>query len=548
MIPNQRYSWKLLIVSLLVIASLLGCNSLPPTTELPPTATPAAPPAAATATPEPAPSPTPIPAMADVVNPGFEEKTADGSFSGWENSGDVSAVLMEEKGHSGSYRLTHKAETTYIVDSTQMVTGLAEGWYTLSAWVRSSGKNEAYLGLTCSGQEKRVYIPATVPGYRWIRLVVSNQVTAGDCQINLHSFGSPESWTSFDDVELNQGQTKLSFLGADISSLNKSEAFGGVYKYSDGTQADALQILQDNGLNYARLRVWVDPADGYHNKAEILKMALRLKSKGIKLLVDFHYSDDWADPGKQYKPAAWANYSFEQLKQAVYDHTYDVCSSLAAQGTPADMVQIGNEINAGMLWPDGDYNHFDNLAALLKAGIQAAKDSSSSTLVMLHIAEGGDNEMARWWFDNITRRDVPFDLIGVSFYPFWHGSLAELQGNLNDLSSRYDKDVVVAEFAYAFSMLEDDEFANIAGRNLAVPGYLYTPGGQRLMMRDIMAVIRGVNQGRGLGIFYWDATWTAVKGNGWNTQDSKSGNGWENQALFDYNDKALPAMSEYLNP
>ena len=159
-------------------------------------------------------------------------------------------------------------------------------------------------------------------------------------------------------------------------------------------------------------------------KTEILEMAARLKSQGIKLLVDFHYSDNWADPGKQNKPAAWKDYDFEQLKQAVYDHTYDVCSSLVAQGTPPDMIQIGNEINAGMLWPDGDYNHFDNLAALLKAGYQAVKDCSPSTLVMLHIAEGGDNDLARWWFDNITRRDVPFDVIGISYYPFWHGSLA----------------------------------------------------------------------------------------------------------------------------
>lgn len=154
----------------------------------------------------------------------------------------------------------------------------------------------------------------------------------------------------------------------------------------------------------------------------------------------------------------------------------------------------------------------------------------------------------RWWFDNITRREVPFDVIGVSFYPFWHGSLAQLQANLNDLSIRYDKDVIVAEFAYAFSVLEDDDFANIANRRMAIDGYPFTPEGQRLMMRDAMAVVRGVQNGRGLGIFYWDATWTAVTGNGWNTQDPLSGNGWENQALFDFNDRALPALEEYLHP
>ncbi len=480
---------------------------------------------------------------AELANPGFEEQIA-----GWKNSGPENAILIEDKGHSGSYRLTHKASETYIVETSQSVSGLANDWYTLGAWVRSSGQNEVYLGLKCGGQEKRVYVPATTPGYRWIRLVVSNQATDGQCTINLHSFGAPESWSSFDDIELLPGRTTLAYLGADISSLYKSEAVGGVYATSDGTEADALQILKDAGLNYARLRVWVDPADGYHNKAEILAMAKRFKSLGIKLLVDFHYSDNWADPGKQYKPAAWENYDFEQLKQAVYDHTFDVCNSLAAQGTPADMVQIGNEINAGMLWPDGDYNHFDNLADLLKSGYQAVKDSSSTTRVMLHVAEGGDNEMNRWWFDNITNRDVPFDVIGVSYYPFWHGSLAQLQANLNDLSVRYDKDVVVAEFAYAFTVLENDNLSNIAGRNLAVDGYPFTPGGQRRMLRDVMAVVRGVPNGRGLGVFYWDATWTAVPGNGWETTNPESENGWENQALFDYSNRALPAMREYLNP
>ena len=167
---------------------------------------------------------------------------------------------------------------------------------------------------------------------------------------------------------------------------------------------------------------------------------------------------------------------------------------------------------------------------------------------MLHIAEGGDNEMARWWFDNITRREVPFDVIGVSYYPFWHGSLAELQANLNDLSVRYDRDVLVAEFAYPFTGQENDHLANIANRRMALDGYLFTPNGQRLMLRDVMAVVRGVPDGRGLGVFYWDATWTVVPGNGWDTEDPKSGNSWENQALFDYSGKALPALDEYLNP
>lgn len=339
--------------------------------------------------------------------------------------------------------------------------------------------------------------------------------------------------------------------GADISSLKKSEDKGGTYAYEDGTQADALQILRDHGVNYARVRVWVNSPDGYHGKAQLLEMAKRLKQYEMSLLVDFHYADSWADPGKQPKPAAWKDLDFEGLKQAVCDHTFDVCNSLVEQGTPPDMIQVGNEINAGMLWPDGhtyDPPNWDNLAQLLTTGYEAVKACSPETQVMLHIAEGGDNELARWWFDNITRRDVPFDVIGISYYPYWHGSLGELQYNLNDISARYDRDVIVVETAYAFTDQDDDNYPNIATQELMNPNYPFTPEGQRAMLRDVMAVVRAVEDGRGLGVFYWDATWTGVEGNGWDNTDPTTGNAWENQALFDFDGKVLPALAEYLNP
>ncbi|MBP8948296.1 MAG: arabinogalactan endo-1,4-beta-galactosidase [Candidatus Promineofilum sp.] len=487
-----------------------------------------------------------------ILNPGFEEQDADGQIPGWESNGPAEAVLLEGNGHSGEFRLTHKSAAAYQIETRQTVTGLDNQWYTLRAWIRSSGgQNDAWLGLTCGGEEQRVHLPSTSPGYRWLNLVVSNEVVgAGDgaCTISLFSDGNPDTWASFDDIELVPGRAALTILGADISSLAKSEDLGGVYRETDGTPGDALQIMKDHGLNYARLRVWVDPADGYNSKATVLAMAQRLAAKDIKLLVDFHYSDNWADPGKQIKPVAWADLDFEGLKAAVYDHTFDVCSALVAQGTPPAMVQVGNEINAGLLWPDADYQNFDNMAELLTAGYQAVKECSPDTLVMLHIAEGGDNELAKWWFGNITRRDVPFDLIGISYYPFWHGSLGELQFNLNDISERYGKDVVVVETAYAFTEQDEDDYPNIAESSLATPGYPFTPQGQRAMLRDVMAVVRAVPNGRGLGVFFWDATWTAVAGNGWDGSDPTTGNAWENQALFDYDDIVLPALDEYLHP
>ncbi|NUM47337.1 MAG: glycosyl hydrolase 53 family protein [Anaerolineales bacterium] len=491
--------------------------------------------------------PTPTPAPVTLTNPSFE----DGDLTGWETD-NPGANLLEDSGYESAFRLTHQGTEPYRVETLQNVTNLVNGWYTLRAWVRSSGgQNETYLALQCGENERRVHVPSTQPGYRWLNVVVSNEVTDGRCTIRLFSDANAGNWVSFDDLTLLPGQTALTILGADISSLKKSEDFGGVYRETDGTPGDPLDILKNHGLNYVRLRVWVDPADGYHNKDKLLEMALRFKEKGIKLLVDFHYSDNWADPGKQFKPAAWETLDFEALKQAMYDHTFDVCSALVAQGTPPDMVQVGNEINSGMLWPDGhtwDPPQWDNLAQLLTAGYDAVKACSPDTRVMLHIAEGGDNELAKWWFGNITTRDVPFDVIGISYYPFWHGKLAELQFNLNDISARYDKDVVVVETAYAFTTQNDDFLSNIFGPEMETPGYPLTPEGQGAMLRDVMAVVRAVPNGRGLGVFYWDATWTAVEGNGWDNTDPASGNAWENQALFDFEGIVLPALDEYLSP
>jgi arabinogalactan endo-1,4-beta-galactosidase len=491
-------------------------------------------------------------AIAEAVNlqnPGFEDQEASGIPTGWENIGPAEVSHVEDGGRSGDFRLTHRGTAAYQVETRQTVSGLENQWYTLRVWIRSSGGQDAgHIGLSCGDEERRVHVPSTSPGYRWIQLSVSNEVSDGQCTISLYSDGDPESWASFDDIELLPGRAELSILGADISSLKKSEDMGGFYRDADGTEGDALQILKDHGLNYARLRVFVDPADGYHGKEEILEMAMRLKSHDIKLLVDFHYSDNWADPGKQFKPAAWEDYDFETLKKAVYEHTFDVCQSLVDQGTPPDMVQVGNEINAGMLWPDGDYQHFDNLAELLKEGYRAVKECSPSTLVMLHIAEGGDNELARWWFGNVTRRDVPFDVIGISYYPYWHGTLGQLQYNLNDISARYEKDVILVETAYAFTDQDKDSYPNILDESMATPGYPLTPDGQRAMLRDVMAIVRAVPNGRGLGVFYWDATWTAVTGNGWDSTNPDLGNAWENQALFDFDKRVLPALDEFLNP
>ncbi len=297
-------------------------------------------------------------------------------------------------------------------------------------------------------------------------------------------------------------------------------------------------------MNYARLKVWVNPADGFNDKAHVLATAKRVKAQGMKLLVDFHYSDSWADPGQQTKPAAWAGHTYSQLKTDVYHHTYDVLNALKAQGTTADMVQVGNEINGGMLWSEGSTDNWSRLAGLINSGYDAVKAVNSSTVVALHLAKGGDKAGTRWWFDSAVANGVKFDAIGLSYYGYWHGPLSDFQTTLDDAASRYGKPVFLAETAYPFRLDSDDALTNqIDTTGELVPGYPATAAGQTKWMNDVTSIVEAVPGGRGLGVFYWEATWTAVTGNGWDPTDAGSGNGWENQALFGYDDKALSSMT-----
>lgn len=244
-------------------------------------------------------------------------------------------------------------------------------------------------------------------------------------------------------------------LGADISFLPELEARG--MKFSENrVEKDAIQILKDHGFNYVRLRIFNDPArdsgyspgKGFCDLSNTLKMAKRVKAAGMKLLLDFHYSDYWADPGKQYKPAAWRKYSFEELKKAVYDYTKDVIQQLKDQGTVPDMVQVGNEINHGIVWPEGNVSNFDGLAQLINAGTAAVKSVDPAIIMMLHVALGGQNDESVFFIDNMVARGVHFDVIGESYYPKWHGTPEDLETNLDDLARRYNRDVIVVEYSH----------------------------------------------------------------------------------------------------
>ena len=255
--------------------------------------------------------------------------------------------------------------------------------------------------------------------------------------------------------QIRSTQRKIDrMVGADISFLPQIESRGMSF-FENGVEKDIMDLLADHGFNYIRLRLFVNPENekgyspekGFCGLDSTKLMARRAREAGMKLLLNFHYSDYWADPQKQNKPKAWENLDFEALKKTLKEYTKSVINDLIDQGTRPEMVQIGNEINHGILWPDGHVGNLDNLAGLLKAGVEAVREVDPSIVVMMHIALGGQNEEAVFWLDNMIARGVEFDIIGLSYYPRWHGTLDDLYANLSDLTSRYQKDVNVVEYS-----------------------------------------------------------------------------------------------------
>lgn len=507
---------------------------------------------------------TPVAASAPTPAPGIPGALVGGDFesglTGWQVTGTTAAATVEGPGHDGSAsRLVHWSATAYDVRTRQTVRDLPTGWWTVSAWVKAGGALDATtLGLTGCGTDDATTLPLTEQDDAWVRLSVSAYVTRGSCTVEVRTRGAGGAWAGVDDVTLAAGRVTRDVRGGDLSGLAKNEDHGAVYRAADGTPGDAVELLADAGMNLGRLKVWVDPADGYNDRDHVVATARRIKAAGMQLLVDFHYSDRWTDPGAQGVPAAWAGLDPAAMAQAVHDHTRDVLDALADAGITADYVQVGNEINPGMLWPWGQTwdvdptdgvtgARWDDLAAFLSAGAQAVREVDPDTRVILHLTNinNGIGSLT-WWLDEVTARDVDLDVIGLSYYGYWHGSLADLQGAVSTLSARYDKDVLVVETAYPFT-LEDDTPAwenviDLPGE--LVGGYPATPAGQAAQFRAVQDAVASAPGGRGLGTVYWEPAWTAVEGNGWDPADPTSGNAWENQALFDLDDRLLPAAAE----
>ncbi len=356
--------------------------------------------------------------------------------------------------------------------------------------------------------------------------------------------------------------------GMDLSTLLELERCGAKY-YDNGEERDLLAIMKSYDVDTIRIRLWNDPwsetgesyGAGENDLKTSLEIAKRVTAAGFGVLLNFHYSDFWADPGKQIKPKAWADYGVKELEQAVYDYTLESMQTFLDAGVNITMVQVGNELSNGLLWPEGKVPNYDNIATFVNAGIRAVRKADAAIPVMIHLDNGGNNALYREWFDNFTKRGEDFEIIGLSYYPFWHGSLQMLNDNMNDIAERYGKDLVIAEVSMGYTMedyknyekLSDEERKGYATRPALVEKIEYpmTKQGQYDFMEDFLNRISHIKGGKGKGFFYWEPAWIPVPGSGWATPASLKymndpgpcGNEWANQALFDYDGNALPTLS-----
>ena len=356
--------------------------------------------------------------------------------------------------------------------------------------------------------------------------------------------------------------------GMDLSTLGEVEALGGRFSDERGP-GDAMEILRRHGMDLVRLRLWNDPYSetgepygaGTCDLAAVTALARRAAALGCGWMLDFHYSDFWADPGKQTVPKAWRGLDSDGLERAVYEYTRSVLLQLRDGGLAPDMVAVGNELTYGLLWPVGRWPAMDAIARFVGAGLRAAREVCPQAETVIHLDNGPDQGLYRAWFEGYyAAGGLDFDIIGMSYYPFWNGPMAGLGQSMADAVEHFGKDVLIAETSMGFTLADYGQYEGLGPgqrKGMAATArlaegieYPMTPQGQSDFIRDLAAAIRAVPGGHGRGFIWWEPAWIPVKGSGWATaaalaytgEKGPGGNEWANQALFDYEGRALPAL------
>jgi arabinogalactan endo-1,4-beta-galactosidase len=395
------------------------------------------------------------------------------------------------------------------------------------------------------GSPMYVPLPAGTSA-RYAELTVFSDTGADVCVGEFRAYGPDPAASGLD-------------LGADLSFTPQELAAGATFT-DQGRPGTPVTIMREAGANYVRIRLWVDPPPGYNDLASDLALARQVSASGMKIYLDIMYSDFWADPTKQNIPAAWAGEDLSQLTATVNSYTRQAISAFAQQGTPVDLVSVGNEIRNGILWPTGEVNctgcgGWANLAQLLKAGVAGAKAGNPAghkLLIMIHYDQGGSFALSSAFYSELESYGVPFDVIGLSYYPVLdEPSISGLRANVDGLAAEFGKPIVIAETQYPWTLANGnsplgDSTGDFAWEQSQIePGYPATPGGQLSFVTDELSILATAPDGLGAGLFYWAPDW--IPGVPW---EPGTGNGSPNvnMTLFNFEGQALPSIGIFENP
>lgn len=378
---------------------------------------------------------------------------------------------------------------------------------------------------------------------------------------------------SYDSIVVNGPSETLNSdfaYGMDFSEVHQLESLGAHFYNEDGQEEDIFKIMANDGVNYARFRLWVDPwsasgesygGGGNDTYTDIL-MAQRAQAAGMKVLIDFHYSDSWADPSKQWRPKSWKNVTNADLASTLKSYTSDTLNAFKKAGVTVSACQIGNEINNKMAGVDSSLKSFT--AKLIQAGCEGAKSVFSDIKTIVHLTNIKNTSGVTTYLQNLVDNDVDFDICGFSYYPYWHGDKTNLQTVLNNAVSLTGKPVMIMETAWGFTDDSNDNCVNqftTSSFGLA-GGYVTSAQGQATEMADLVNVLSKVPNQNGEGLFYWGGDWVPVAGDNWVSKvgayyndhgedgtfdygDDYIKPSWCNQALFSYSGKVLPSASTY---
>ena len=492
-------------------------------------------------------SPNPLVKLTSVPNGDFEKSLEEWTFS----DGASSMVSIANDGCLGSKALKLTSDAGGTVAVSQSVNNVEKGYYDLEFYTKDHGGNHVSY-VSANGRMTALESSANA----WKRLYIRGvNVTDGKLDLSIHMQSGEAAVSEFDGLKLISRQSDQIFLkGGDISELTYVEQNGGKY-YENGKAEDCLDILKANGMNLVRLRLYNDPGNpdyeysnklpkGIQDKEDILRLAKRAKEKGMQILLSFHYSDYWTNGEDQHIPHEWVGQDIKQLQNSVYTFTKDFLEQMKAQGTTPEYVAIGNEIQAGLLYPlgsckkeDGSSNEID-MCSLFSAASKGVREATTESKIILHLNGAGDKEVYNWFLGLMKDYKVDYDIIGSSYYPFWmHRDVKTVCNWAEYVTDKFDKDLLFMETGYAWNpTLPDGTPGQLSNND---PYKDMTMAGQKNFMLELSNGIKAVGNQRVLGYVYWDPIFIETPAKtGWIVGDK---NYVSNTTLFDFEGNRIEA-------